>query len=91
MNAYWKLAVSTFGVMAMGGLLAWGGIYADVETLKDQRPVLEVRMQAVEQNVSALKAATDTRADADKEHRQIIMKQLSQLGQKIDRLLQARP
>ncbi len=90
MTNWWKLIVATFGVMAVGALLGFGSIQADVEMLKEQRPVLETRMQAVEQNVSALKAATDERAQADKEHRHRLSGELSSLDGKLDRLLERR-
>lgn len=90
MNTFWKLIVSTFGVVAVGALVGFGSIRADVSTLKEQRPVLEERMQAVEQHVSALKAATDTRAAADKEHRQRLNLDINTLDGKLDRLLERR-
>ena len=73
-----------------GGLLLVNSTRADVETLKAQAPASELRMQAVEKGLAALKASTDTRAEHDAEFRIEQRTANAALNRKLDTLL-ARP
>ena len=93
-NSTWSTVVGSLTVLAIsaggGGLLIASSTAADVETLKDQAPAAELRMQAVEIGLSALKGATDERADHDAEFRDEQRQANKDLARKLDALL-ARP
>lgn len=80
------LAISAGG----GGLLIASSTKADVQTIKDQAPAAEIRMQAVERGLSALSASTDERAEHDGEFRTEQRGVNRNLNRKLDALL-ARP
>ena len=90
-NSLWSTVVGGLALLAVsaggGGLLLANSTRADVETLKEQVPATELRMQAVEKGLAALKASTDTRAEHDAEFRDEQRQANSALGRKLDALL----
>lgn len=94
MTKLWNRVAGSLVVAAVcaggTGLLIAHTTKADVETLKAQAPAIEARMQAVEQQISNLKGATDERAEHDKEFREEQRAANARLARKLDALL-ARP
>lgn len=91
LNKTWNsvvIAVAAGGILAgASGLILAGGTQADVAALKAAQPILERRMEAVEQGLAGLTSATEVRATADAEHRTQIKGDLSRLDGKLDALL----
>lgn len=94
MTKLWNTVAGSLIVAAVcaggSGLLIASGTRADVDMLKERAPAIETRMQAVETGLSALKGATDARADRDKEFREEQRAVNTSLAIKLDALL-ARP
>jgi hypothetical protein len=91
MTRMWNAIASSLVVAAVcaggGGLLIANSTHADVETLKEQAPAVESRMQAVEKGLASVKAATDERAEHDKEFRDEQRAVNENLNRKLDALL----
>lgn len=88
MNGWWKLMVGTFGAAALSGLIAWGGLRADVAQLKESRPAVEQRLQSVEKNLSKLVGLVEAQTDAAKEFREVQREQSAELNRKLNTLLE---
>lgn len=77
------------GILAgVSGLVVAGATKADVNSLKDAQPGIEMRLGAVEQQVAGLKAATDERAERDEEFRTEQRQQLRAIDGKLTSLLE---
>ena len=88
MNGWWKIIISTFGLAAISGLVAWGSLRADVNTLKDSAPANQLRMERVEQGLSRLTGVIEAQTQAAADLREAQQKQIESLDSKIDLLLQ---
>ena len=94
MTGMWNKVAGSLVIAAVcaggAGLLVASRTAADVETLKEQVPKVEARMQAVEKGLAGLKASTDERAKHDTEFRTEQRAVNTSLSTKLDALL-ARP